>query len=362
MATKDIQKYSGMDFYSQELRDTPTGKVLNTGLYAMSNSINNDPAMKPWKDEHVQHGINANISLPLKKFGKVVGVFGLNSAVEHFFDEKEITLLEEAAGDISFALENFHKEKLRRQAEEEIIRLNETLEERVQERTTELTEANKALEAFSYSVSHDLRAPVRTIIGFTKMIQKQFGHDFNPALKELESSGTRMNAIIDDMLTLAKYEKEKLKLAPVDMEHLFTRVWHNIMFTNPHKATLQLAGLPTVEADVSMLEQVVVNLISNAVKYSSKKEQPVVTIGYEKTAELITFFVKDNGAGFDMKNYHRMFGAFQRLHTFNEFEGTGVGLLLVKKIVDKHDGTVWAEGKENEGATFYFTLPNVPGV
>jgi light-regulated signal transduction histidine kinase (bacteriophytochrome) len=248
-----------------------------------------------------------------------------------------------------------------KRAENEIKELNEHLENRVVKRTTELTEANKALEAFSYSVSHDLRAPVRTVIGFSDLIRKEYEKSFEPELRELfqhiEASGRRMNAIIDDMLMLAKYEKEILRIEPVDMNLLFENVWSKISYSQPHHATLELASLPEMHADTSMMEQVVVNLLSNAIKYSSKKDHPAITVGCEQTDTAITFYVRDNGAGFDMKNYSKLFGAFQRLHGTSEFEGTGVGLLLVKKIVEKHGGIVWAEGKVGEGATFYFTLP-----
>ncbi|MCX6199436.1 MAG: PAS domain S-box protein [Bacteroidetes bacterium] len=627
-ATKELAKYSSLDYTSPMLRDTPAGRALRTGEYAISNEAQSDPAMLPRNEEQVQHGLKANIALPIKKFGKTIGVFRFVYSTENYFDKAEIALLMEAAGDISFALEVMKKDKLRAEAEEKLVQseehqralienvtdaiilinensetvyqspsakritgfsledvkgrpffefvhpddlkscidffqqvfrepgvpkqnqyrilhkqghyiwiegtiinlfhndsikafvvnyrditerkqseqsiislneeltianqqqssilnalpanitlldragtiiavneswkkfgdennlqgsqycvgdnyiavcqkatgaekyeadlmaagtqqvlngtlpefameypchspttkrwfrvevrpllekkqsgvvimhiniterkmaeiaiqeLNENLELRVTERTTELTEANKALEAFSYSVSHDLRAPVRAVTSFTKIIQKEYGAGFdadcNELFEHIETSSKRMNAIIDDLLNLAKYEKEKLRLAPLDMSKLVKNIWDNISFSTSHKAILQLADLPLANADESMIEQVLVNLISNAVKYSSKKEKPMVIVGYEKADVTITFFVKDNGAGFDMKNYNRLFGAFQRLHGTSEFEGTGVGLHLVKRIVERHGGAVWAESKIDEGATFYFTLP-----
>ena len=249
----------------------------------------------------------------------------------------------------------------RKTAEEEIKLLNTELEERVKSRTAELVEANTALEAFSYSVSHDLRSPVRSVMGFSQIINKEYGHSLNNELKELfthiEKSSKRMNAIIDDLLVLAKFGKEKLQISEVDMSKLFSNVWDHLLFSNPHNAVLEMGPLPKVQADGSMLEQVIVNLLSNAVKYSSKKENPQIKVGFEETPDSTIFYVKDNGAGFDMQSYDRLFGAFQRLHGVSEFEGTGVGLMLIKRIVERHGGSVWAEGKVNEGAIFYFSLP-----
>jgi light-regulated signal transduction histidine kinase (bacteriophytochrome) len=167
-----------------------------------------------------------------------------------------------------------------------------------------------------------------------------------------------MDMIIADLLALAKYGKEKLRPEPVDMNGLFQKAWDEIGLATPHSAKLELSKLPIVETDASMMEQVVVNLCSNAIKYSARREQPKVKVDVKKEKDGFTFSVQDNGAGFDMNNYDRLFKAFQRLHHSSEFEGTGVGLLLVKRIVELHKGTVWAESTPDKGATFYFTLPN----
>ena len=246
-------------------------------------------------------------------------------------------------------------------AAHEIRDLNEGLEKRVQQRTYDLSEANKALEAFSYSVSHDLSAPVRSVMGFSKIIRKEYGESMCPEERDLfgyiEDSSKRMNAIIDDLLKLAKYGKDVLHMKPVDMNQLVRSIWTNISRISPHHAELELAGLPIVQADSSMMEQVLMNLLSNAFKYSSKAEEPRVCVACEIKRDKYIFSVRDNGAGFDMKYYDRLFGAFQRLHGVSEFEGTGVGLILVKSIIEKHGGEVWAEGKVDAGATFYFSLP-----
>ena len=250
----------------------------------------------------------------------------------------------------------------RKEAENKIVQLNESLEVRVQERTAELSEANKALEAFSYSVSHDLQAPIRTMAGFTKIIKQEYAAQLDPELNKLlgfiDSGSKRMSELIDDLLKLAKYDKEVLRLAPVNMTELINGTWANISRSNPNHAVLELAELPEAQADSSLIQQVVINLLTNAVKYSSKKEKPVVSVWAEQTKENKTFYFKDNGAGFDMAMHQRLFGAFNRLHGVSEFEGTGIGLTLVKRIIEKHGGTVDGEGKPGEGATFYFTLPN----
>jgi PAS domain S-box-containing protein len=251
----------------------------------------------------------------------------------------------------------------RKKAEEKIKELNEHLEERVQQRTAELSEANKSLAAFSSTVSHDLRAPLRSIVNFTSIIQQDYGERMEPEEKEIfdyiKEGALRMNTIIEDLLKLAKYGHEKLKLEQVNMARLINSIWLNLSRTTPHRAVLKLTEMPDVLADMSLMEQAVVNLLSNAIKYSSKKENPTVWVWSERGNDSITIYFKDNGAGFDMNNYPRLFGAFQRLHGQKEFEGTGVGLTLVKRIIEKHNGTVGANAKVNEGATFYITLPIV---
>ena len=275
-----------------------------------------------------------------------------------WFRAEVAPLMKTSRGGAVLVLMDITAEKL---AQQKIYDLNEHLEERVQLRTADLTEANKALAAFSATVSHDLRAPVRAVLGFTRIIQQEHGSAMDPdavnMLQYITESGNRMNNIIDDLLKLAQYGEEKLKFEKVDMTLLVNGIWQNISRSTPNRATLKLEPLPEVEVDMSLMQQVVVNLLANAIKYSAKTQAPLITVWSEQAGSNTTFYFKDNGVGFDMKYYSRMFGAFQRLHSVTEFDGTGIGLTLVKKIIEKHMGTVGASGVPGEGATFYFTLP-----
>ncbi len=250
---------------------------------------------------------------------------------------------------------------LRKKVEDLIKNTNEQLELRVRERTTELLEANTALEAFSYSVSHDLRSPLRTLIGISRMISKEYGRSLRPEVQDLfshiEITGKRMYVIVEDLLKLARFSKEKLHTSEVNMNELFSTIWKNLQAQSPNNAAIEIDPLPLVKADESMLQQVILNLLSNAIKYSSKKTNPQIKVGYKETEKEFVFYVKDNGTGFDMEFYDRLFTPFQRLHSLQEFEGTGVGLTVAKRIIERHHGEIWAVSKVDEGATFYFTLP-----
>jgi PAS domain S-box-containing protein len=250
----------------------------------------------------------------------------------------------------------------RRKMEDEINNLNRDLEERVARRTEELQLANDELDAFTYSVSHDLRAPLRAINGYAQILMEDYSEKIDAegvrTLDVIVNNAKRMAQLIDDLLDFSRLGKLNVVKVSVDMNALATSIADELKNQQSKKEVeITIKPLPAVYGDSSMLKQVMTNLISNALKYSAKKETSVIEIGSYKENSNIVYYVKDNGSGFDMQYYEKLFGVFQRLHSMKEFEGTGVGLALVKRIITKHGGSVWAEGKIDNGATFYISLP-----
>jgi PAS domain S-box-containing protein len=244
----------------------------------------------------------------------------------------------------------------RKLADEEIKHLNQNLKENVQQ----LEMANRELESFSYSVSHDLRSPLRALSMYSQIIEDEHLPGLSPEAQKMfaniKRNTHRMGRLIDDLLEFSRLGKKTVKKNVINMKNLIESVY-NELETPYKKGVLILDELPEIEADYNLLKQVVINLISNAVKYSSKIENASVHVGFLDKEDEVIYFVKDNGVGFDMEYLNKLFGVFQRLHSEKEFEGTGVGLAIVSRIVEKHGGRVWAEAKVNEGATFYFSLP-----
>ncbi len=248
-------------------------------------------------------------------------------------------------------------------AQRDIVKLNLGLEEKIQNRTEQLRKSNEELEAFSYSVSHDLRAPLRGIIGFATVLQEDYGTSLdteaNRIIKVIIANTIKMGQLIDDLLAFSRIGKGDIQKTTVDTYMMVSNIVNELTGQDIHRPIVmwQIDQLPQTSADANTIRQVWINFLSNAVKYSRNTKQPRVTIESTVQEGYNIFSIRDNGVGFDEKYSNKLFKVFQRLHDEEEFEGTGVGLALVEKIVSKHGGKVWAEGNLNEGACFHFSLP-----
>jgi signal transduction histidine kinase len=303
------------------------------------------------KDALLASGVRKYMAMPMIAGGELIGALSFGGDSGEFGTET-VDIAREVATQLAIAIAQARlHERVRKQAEE--------LERRVKLRTAELEAANKELEAFSYTVSHDLRAPLRAIDGFSRIFEEDYGRyvdeEGRRLLAVVRDSSRRMGVLIDSLLAYSRLGRQALFPVRVDMRALAAEAWVELG-TEP-AVQCSLAQLPAVCADRSLLKQVWLNLLSNAVKYSARRETPFIEVtGARQNGEAV-YCVSDNGAGFDMRYYGKLFGVFQRLHAETDFPGTGVGLANVARIVARHGGRVWAEGTVDTGAKFYFSLP-----
>ncbi len=272
--------------------------------------------------------------------------------------------LAEDANEARRLIEAANRELL--QSQMDLHTLNAELEQRVRQRTAQQEATLQELEAFSSSVAHDLRAPLRAVAGFSHILATTCAERLDAEglhlLRVIAGEALRMGCLVDDLLAFSRMSRLTLGPTTIDMTALAQAVFDEQAAQAQGRALrLELAPIPKAYGDPAMLRVVMVNLMANAIKYTKPRDPAVIEIGCRQEDGTNVYFIKDNGVGFDMKYVHKLFGIFQRLHTAEEFEGTGVGLALVQRILHRHGGRAWAEAILHEGATFFFTLPNPPG-
>lgn len=338
----------------RNVKGSVIGEVLREGVPFVENRLGERGEFNE-SSELQKEGIKSRAIFPLKIQDQIIGFFTQGSTKQNAFNRDDIELLTSLSDFLSIAVQNSN-------LYEKIKQMNEELEQRVQDRTLELNELNKELEGFAYSVSHDLKAPLRAIEGFAKVLiednKDNLDKDAIRVLNIIIQNSQKMSILINDLLTFSRASRHEINQIKLNInEIIYSALAQLCTYTDNNNVDIDIQdNIPSAIGDKSMIQLVIMNLLSNAFKFSSSKRKPKIKIGFSENGDEIVYYVKDNGVGFNMKYYDKLFGVFQRLHSDDEFEGTGVGLALVQKIIQKHGGKVWAESEINKGAAFYFSL------